>query len=655
MPQSMVISEQDVVRAAQTMGCQFDDAARREALMCTDCRDIQACPGSGKTTLLVAKLMILAEQWRWQDRGVCVLSHTNVAREEVEKRVAEDPAGHRLLHYPHFIGTIQKFVDEFLALPYIRSQGIEVQVVDSQRFEHEATKRFGWPSFLTARMSLSKKFPRDSGIGIVTGLRWETADLSLGSATGNIGVGAHTKTYRQLLSLKTLLCQDGYFRFEDMYAYAQAYLKLNPWVLEAVRFRFPWVFVDEMQDTDSMQDDLLQTLFGEQCILQRFGDANQAIYSGESVADDGGMFPRGDPIRVSGSMRFGPTVAGFASRLTAVVPQQLTGLGPDPARRHTVFLFGAGTISHVLPAFGELLASEYSDGLPPGYLAKAVGFRKSQPAAGTSRTIPFNIGDYWQQFDARFTVSSPRPSALIEFVMLARDSIRSDGECCDGYSTIIEGLLELFRLQGARDHTGAAFTKTRLFLAFEDLGQSSSQDLRAVLAELCLPAAELARQWWSEVSERVRRLIEPWSSGGLTTSSEQFLAWVEQPARLQPQAGRVCTRSLNVYRYDSAVGPIDIDVTTIHAVKGQNHDATLVLETSWWGQHDLAEMVDFLIGHRSTANLQAAYTRERMKRAYVAMTRPRELLCLAIHRDHVSAEQRAALEELGWSIEDLGA
>ncbi len=84
--------------------------------------DVEACPGSGKTTLLVAKLAILARHWTERRRGICVLSHTNVARREIETRLGGTPEGKLLLSYPHFVGTIHGFVNEFLALPWLRSK-----------------------------------------------------------------------------------------------------------------------------------------------------------------------------------------------------------------------------------------------------------------------------------------------------------------------------------------------------------------------------------------------------------------------------------------------------------------------------------------------------------------------------------------------------
>ena len=83
---------------------------RLPVLRSMDTLDIEACPGSGKTTLLVAKLAILARKWTQSRRGLCVLSHTNVARREIETSLGNTAAGQRLLSYPHFIGTIHGFV-----------------------------------------------------------------------------------------------------------------------------------------------------------------------------------------------------------------------------------------------------------------------------------------------------------------------------------------------------------------------------------------------------------------------------------------------------------------------------------------------------------------------------------------------------------------
>jgi DNA helicase-2/ATP-dependent DNA helicase PcrA len=651
MPHRIVISDEDIDRAADAMRCQFHDTARREALRCTDCRDIQACPGSGKTTLVVAKLMILAEHWRWNDRGVCVLSHTNVAREEVEKRLAQHPKGHRLLHYPHFIGTIQKFVDQFLALPYMRSHGMEIHVVDNDRFAAEATRRFGWRRFQTAQVFLRPS--QHEGRDIVSGLRWEGENLSLGSAGGAIRAGSQTPSYQQLLQLKQSLCDDGYFRFDDMFAYAMAYVRDAPQVVVGLRLRFPWVFVDEMQDTDTTQDVLLRKLFGDQRILQRFGDVNQAIYGSNDVAGTQTAFPTTEVLELSDSMRFGPPIADFASTLTCVRSQSVTGNPDLPSRRHTVFLFDESTIEDVIPAFARLLEREFSEGLPRDFTAKAVGFRKSAADGHVADRFPYALGEYWPPFRPEFTVSAPRPKTLLGYVSAARRCVAEQGDCHDGHGMVVQGVLDLLHIQGARDGSDRRFNPSSLADALEAQADGRLAAFQEVKADLLLAPHVMQPERWAATVDNLRRVLEPWMGTAIAGDAEAFLVWAEHVPDPAEHGGGRSAQGVNVYRHEGAVDGIEIEVTTIHAAKGQTHTATLVLET-YWHQFDLAETVPYLVGARTLPRPATGRRGERIKRVYVAMTRPRELLCLALHRNHVSSEQARALEDRGWCVEYLG-
>jgi ATP-dependent DNA helicase UvrD/PcrA len=65
---------------------------------------------------------------------VCVISHTNAAREEIEKLLSAHPSAGAFLNYPHFVGTVTKFVDHFIALPYLRGLGWSVRRIDDEVF-----------------------------------------------------------------------------------------------------------------------------------------------------------------------------------------------------------------------------------------------------------------------------------------------------------------------------------------------------------------------------------------------------------------------------------------------------------------------------------------------------------------------------------------
>jgi DNA helicase II / ATP-dependent DNA helicase PcrA len=115
------ITEEDIDWVIDLMRLNALDGPRRTFLTARNTLDVSACPGSGKTTLVVAKLAILARKWTHRTKGICVLSHTNVAREEIQHRLGSTVVGQRLLNYPHFIDTIHGFVNRFLALPWLNS------------------------------------------------------------------------------------------------------------------------------------------------------------------------------------------------------------------------------------------------------------------------------------------------------------------------------------------------------------------------------------------------------------------------------------------------------------------------------------------------------------------------------------------------------
>lgn len=87
------ITDPDIEQIRKRFKISSFDEPRKEVLRSMETLDIEACPGSGKTTLLVAKLAILAEKWTDRTRGICVLSHTNVAKQQIEERLGHTAAG----------------------------------------------------------------------------------------------------------------------------------------------------------------------------------------------------------------------------------------------------------------------------------------------------------------------------------------------------------------------------------------------------------------------------------------------------------------------------------------------------------------------------------------------------------------------------------
>jgi len=215
-----VVADADIEVAERYLGVSFDEP-RREILRSNDTFDVQACPGSGKTTLLVAKLAILGARWPHARRGICVLSHTNVARQEIESKLAGTAVGHRLLAYPHFVGTIHGFVNAFLALPLLRSEGYHVRLIDDESHGDICRRLlYSVDAYAKARLYLENK-EQHSPDRTIRALRYEGSDLTLGSAAGSLPCSAESPSGKILDRIKREAVSKGFWRFDDMFAWAE--------------------------------------------------------------------------------------------------------------------------------------------------------------------------------------------------------------------------------------------------------------------------------------------------------------------------------------------------------------------------------------------------------------------------------------------------
>jgi len=369
MPESLSFSidDHDIRWSARALGLdefafhgENGDDPRAAVLKMLDSADVAACPGSGKTTLLVAKLAILARDWAAPTSGMCVLSHTNAARHEIERKLGHTEFGKRLLGYPHFVGTIHAFLNEYLALPWLRSLGYKIHVIDNPITCWQVWKRV--PSNLRQGLLHRRVHPES--------IRMEDVQFNPTLLQRDFPVLPSSNTFKAVREALRATADDGFFRHDDSLVWANSLLDRDSSVLEALQSRFPLCFVDEAQDNSEPQSAILKRIFGTEnslVVLQRFGDANQAIFgfAGQSEAETD-RFPVLDKmIEIPNSHRFGSAIARLGGSL-AVAPYStpISGDGPGLAvpestasYPHTIFLFDSDTLGSVLGAFGDLILS----------------------------------------------------------------------------------------------------------------------------------------------------------------------------------------------------------------------------------------------------------------------------------------------------------
>ena len=388
MQQVINITDEEIKYAEQLLlpvGKSFDDE-RKAFIRNLNTIDLQAVPGSGKTTALLAKLVILERKLPFSDgSGILVLSHTNAAIDEVKEKIQKHCP--RLFAYPNFIGTIQSFVDEFLAVP-IYNLGFKRKLnwIDTDRYQEELVRLFNiiaWKKeydeptkFFYQRhikraekeAKNDKKLTKELCIKYieteVRGLYYDFITEVIKNKDNDVLL--KNKTNKRYIGLKEIILEvlkKGIISYDYAYHFGEFYLQIIPQIKELVQKRFAFVFVDEMQDMDTHQYNLLEKIFYDNgnsvSVIQRIGDKNQAIYY--SVKADEVWVDREDILKLNGSQRLSKPIADVVKKfaLHYDVNFDIVGKNDCDLKPH-ILVFENGVIGNIIPCFAQIV-KEYKE------------------------------------------------------------------------------------------------------------------------------------------------------------------------------------------------------------------------------------------------------------------------------------------------------
>lgn len=631
--------------------CHFNDE-RREFIRCMESRDVVACPGSGKTTALLAKLLILARRMPFADgRGVCVLTHTNVAIDEIKKRAGM--ASLSLFRYPNFFGTIHSFVGTYLAMPaYVSLFGHRQIRIDDDYYRFHASRVF-FQKELNAngviynqvkkklqgrsrdeQLEIKKKFFIDLSFrfenGFVSYYRKDTNRTILKGSRNP------RENYLAIHSAKYGLLERGILRYQDIFPLGWFHLTNNDELPIAFRQRFSFVFIDEMQDSDKDQVGILNSVFpihSEQ-IVQRIGDPNQAIYHG-IVQSDGYWTPR-SPLHFSDSRRFGDSITHILS--TVRLNDSIT-LQPNPTiSSYPPFLitFEDGEEQKVLRAFSYLIEG-LADPLPPNCTCKAVGWIGKDNTANGKLCIP----SYFPEFGGSQRTPNRHFPNLISYAAFAIKLAQTDGPR-HFLEIVLQGITRGLNITGIRDETsGRSFTVASLKYFWKRAHEETYLQFRERLAESFLLALD-TRISPIDLREQINSTVQSvWPS--LDLSNNFFTQNAIETSVVRSSSSRHANN-----RFVSDNG-IVIEVGTVHSVKGETHFATLFLETEYQQSHDASRLIEFLKGNRPPKQLEKPYHKQNLKIAHVAFSRPTHLLAFACQTSSIASHEDD-LKNNGWQI-----
>jgi len=249
-------------------GCSFFPQ-QKAAIMAEGSLNIVAGPGSGKTTVLIAKCALLLTRQRGMDRGVCLITHTNVAVDEIKMRLKK--VGIHDVVYPNFLGTIQEFFNTYFGRKafYLIHKEKQFRVLDDEEYKNKfdtlfEKKKPDWYTY--SPPNISKGSP-----GLVINDDYSYSIISQAN-----------ESYRSIFNeCINILFNYGIVNNRQCLELSKWYIeKYQEKVISAIQCRFEYLLLDEAQDTSEIQYSLLKKLFTSTKInFQKFGDPYQSLYS----------------------------------------------------------------------------------------------------------------------------------------------------------------------------------------------------------------------------------------------------------------------------------------------------------------------------------------------------------------------------------------
>ncbi len=274
---------------------------------------VPACPGAGKTHVITNRH--LQSPKRLLRQGRALISFTRVARDQMARRCRQ--AGRAdLVQAPHFIGTLDSFLWEFLVKPRRAAKPVP-RLLESWA-SIKATVEGMDREISLHRFPMALDPSQDPAPEAVV---WDKLDYDTRQL---IEASAYSRPAWQekIFATRKTWCEQGYFTGHEARVLALWNLR-NPeasaGLLAPLRSRFAEVVVDEAQDCSAADLAILQLLHDAGLPLVLVGDPDQAIYAWRGAEPQAlGAFAARltpTPHRLTGNWRSSPVICRLAATL----------------------------------------------------------------------------------------------------------------------------------------------------------------------------------------------------------------------------------------------------------------------------------------------------------------------------------------------------
>lgn len=250
---------------------------------------VEAGPGSGKTEFLVnhIKNVIHNSKRLTRMRKVLCITYTNIAVETILNRLGTNAINkvnvstiHSFL-YKNIIKPYCSFIPSEYNFNFKKINGHDEFVINTNYVEEWLNNKI---------FDNLNKPNRKQLITIYKELLYsclESIKCTCGNnkvlfyINKNNGIGELNLQLLSdnLLSLKNFYWREGILDHNDVLYFSYILIEKYPFILDIIRSKYPYIFIDEYQDTNSIQSYIINEIKKKETVVGVIGDKAQSIYS----------------------------------------------------------------------------------------------------------------------------------------------------------------------------------------------------------------------------------------------------------------------------------------------------------------------------------------------------------------------------------------
>lgn len=574
---------------------------------------VKACPGSGKTFSVAARMArLLCENNLSRHQGIAAISFTNTACDVIKKELKET-FGYPNVSYPSFIGTIDSFINTYIFLPYAhlvmgcdcRPEIVGTEFNKWDDYDSTQTRHIRDKSGRNIIVSRDANYYFDL---ISFGLNDQLLRLApyhayhFGKAdweNPNKKEGSPKKIISELKEMKWKHFNAGKVNQADAIYFTFRILDKYPAIAHNIVHRFPILIIDEAQDTTELQMAIIDIF--SQCgaeSIMLIGDPDQAIFEWNTANPRLFMEKYNSPnwhsLDLLENRRSSESICRLANRLSG---NEMQSIANDKDYTECPLLLGYANTPQSVNQITDNFIEK----------CKEIGLNESEYA------VVFR----GQSFGATY------------FGLKNNDnSVEQHSPWINGHYYVRDIVYGKYLIDQGKYSEGFALIEKGCY--------KKKKQVRYV-------SASIIRREASEIGFRSHREKMLSFIQRLPSTNKTLLDWItelqQKGINLTVDLGKANVRIESLFRtVNHQFRQERPYLKTIHSVKGMTLEAILVFLTKKGGNGGYVKMLN----DPAQKNIQ---NKEELRIVYVACTRPKKLLWIAVPKEDVAYWRDKLFEE----------